>query len=163
MALTRSFVETIKERAEKDPKFRIGLLTEAAECFLNGDMETGKTLLRDYVNATIGFPDLAKQLDKQPESLMRMLRREGQSPRRQSLPALEFASSPRGHRIARRRRSLTNDWKLKASSFQGKLIVAKAVAPPDALTLQALSRRPRTPFQGTQRSQVDRRGRREYG
>jgi DNA-binding phage protein len=94
MALTRSFVETIKERAEKDPKFRIGLLTEAAECFLNGDMETGKTLLRDYVNATIGFPELAKQLDKKPESLMRMLSAKG-NPRADNLSQL--LSSLRRH------------------------------------------------------------------
>ena len=93
MALTRSFVETIKERAEKDPKFRIGLLTEAAECFLNGDLETGKTL-RDYVNATIGFPELAKQLDKKPESLMRILSAKG-NPRADNLSQL--LSSLRRH------------------------------------------------------------------
>ena len=52
MALTRPFSETVKERAEKDPEFRIGLLTEAFECFRNGELEVGKTLLRDYVNAT---------------------------------------------------------------------------------------------------------------
>ena len=46
MALTRDFTSTIKARADKDPKFRIGLLIEAAECFLNGDVDTGKTLLR---------------------------------------------------------------------------------------------------------------------
>jgi DNA-binding phage protein len=87
MALTRDFTSTIKARADKDPKFRIGLLTEAAECFLNGDVDTGKTLLRDYVNATIGFPELAKQLDKKPESLMRMLSAKG-NPRAENLALL---------------------------------------------------------------------------
>ena len=33
MALTRSFREIVKERAMRDPEFRIGLLTEAIECF----------------------------------------------------------------------------------------------------------------------------------
>jgi hypothetical protein len=73
MALTRRFVETVKERAEGDADFRVGLLTEAAECFLNGDVATGKMLLRDYVNATIGFQELGKRIDKKPASLMRML------------------------------------------------------------------------------------------
>ena len=87
MALTRDFVETIKARAEKDPEFRIGLLTEAAECFLNGDMDTGKTLIRDYVNATIGFKKLGKLVDKKPESLMRMLSAKG-NPRAENLSQL---------------------------------------------------------------------------
>ena len=87
MALTRNFVETIKARAEKDPEFRIGLLTEAAECFLNGDMDTGKTLIRDYVNATIGFKKLGKLVDKKPESLMRMLSAKG-NPRAENLAQL---------------------------------------------------------------------------
>ncbi len=87
MALTRDFITAIKKKAEKDPKFRIGLLTEAVECFVNGDLETCKTLLRDYVNATIGFPKLAKHLDKKPESLMRMLSAKG-NPRADNLSQL---------------------------------------------------------------------------
>ena len=73
MALTRSFKETIKARAECDPAFRAGLLTEALEAFLAGDVETGKILLRDYVNATIGFQELARLTKKSDTSLMRML------------------------------------------------------------------------------------------
>lgn len=87
MTLTRDFTETVKARAKKDAKFRVGLLTEAAECFLNGDLETGKTLLRDYVNATIGFQNLAKRLHKNPESLMRMLSAKG-NPRAENLSQL---------------------------------------------------------------------------
>ena len=87
MALTRSFVETVKERAARDPEFRVGLLTEAAECFLNGDVATGKTLLRDYVNATIGFQELGKLIDKKPASLMRMLSEKG-NPRAGNLSEL---------------------------------------------------------------------------
>ena len=87
MALTRSFVEAVKERAARDPEFRIGLLTEAAECLLNGDVATGKTLLRDYVNATIGFQELGKRIDKKPASLMRMLSEKG-NPRAGNLSEL---------------------------------------------------------------------------
>jgi len=87
MALTKPFRETVVERAKKDPDFRAGLLTEAAECFLNGEPEVAKLLIRDYVNATIGFQELAKQLDKKPQSLMRMLSEKG-NPRANNLSSL---------------------------------------------------------------------------
>lgn len=77
MALTRDFKETIKERAQTDPEFRVGLLTEAAECLLNDEVGVAKTLLRDYVNATLGFKKLGTLTDKKPQSLMRMLSEKG--------------------------------------------------------------------------------------
>jgi DNA-binding phage protein len=77
MALTREFKDTIRQRAERDPEFRIGLLTEAAECLLNDEIDVAKTLLRDYVNATLGFQGLATLTDKKPKSLMRMLSEKG--------------------------------------------------------------------------------------
>lgn len=73
MALTRNFKETVMARAQRDPKFREGLLTEAIECFLDGDLATGKILLRDYINATMGFQKLARVTGKKDTSLMRML------------------------------------------------------------------------------------------
>jgi len=72
MAITKSFRDTVALRAQRDPDFRYGLLTESIECMLAGDIETGKSLLRDYVNATIGFEMLAKTMEKSPKSLMRM-------------------------------------------------------------------------------------------
>ena len=73
MALTRSFRETVRERAMRDPEFRIGLLTEAIECVLNDEVNVAKVLLRDYVNATVGFQELGVFTRKSPKSLMRML------------------------------------------------------------------------------------------
>ena len=87
MALTRDFMDTVKERAQRDPEFRVGLLTEAAECFLKGEVEEGKLLLRDYVNATIGFHKLSEKVGKKPESLMRMLSATG-NPRADNLSQL---------------------------------------------------------------------------
>lgn len=77
MALTRDFKQTVMERVQNDPAFRIGLLTEAAECLLNGEVDVAKTLLRDYVNATLGFKELGALTDKKPQSLMRMLSASG--------------------------------------------------------------------------------------
>ncbi len=73
MALTHDFKETIRARAQRDPEFRQALLREAVECMLNGDLPTGKSVLRDYVNATIGFVRLEKQTHIPAKSLMRML------------------------------------------------------------------------------------------
>jgi DNA-binding phage protein len=87
MALTRSFKATVKARAEQDPAFRVALLEEALDAFLNADLETGKVLLRDYVNATVGFEELGARLHKSPKSLMRMLSTDG-NPRADNLFAV---------------------------------------------------------------------------
>ena len=72
MALTRDFKETVRARAQRDRAFREGLLKEGVECLLAGDVETGKIVLRDYINATIGFDELGSLTNKPPKSLMRM-------------------------------------------------------------------------------------------
>ena len=77
MPLTRHFKLTVRERLQRDPSFREALLEEAVDCLLAGDVETGKSLLRDYVNATIGFGELGGMTDKSPKSLMRMLSQSG--------------------------------------------------------------------------------------
>ena len=59
MALTRNFRETVQARVKRDPAFRKGLLSEAIESLLSGEVALGKELLRDYINATVGFPKLA--------------------------------------------------------------------------------------------------------
>ena len=72
MALTRDFKETVQARAQRDPAFREGLLREGIECLLSGDVDTGKIVLRDYINATVGFEKLGSLTNKPPKSLMRM-------------------------------------------------------------------------------------------
>ena len=72
MALTREFKETIKARIDRDPGFREELLKEGVECLLLGEVEVGKAVLRDYINATIGFKELGCLTRKSPKSLMRM-------------------------------------------------------------------------------------------
>src|SRR5271169_3313595 len=73
MALTRDFKETVRARVQRDPAFRRELLREGVESFLAGDVETGKSVLRDYINATIGFTELAEITHHSSKSLMRML------------------------------------------------------------------------------------------
>jgi len=71
--LTQDFKQTIQARARRDPAFRKELLREAVECFLSGDVDAGKTVLRDYIHATVGFNELAGGTHHSPKSLMRML------------------------------------------------------------------------------------------
>ena len=73
MALTRDFKGTIRARAARDPKLRKELLREGVESLLTGDIATAKTILRDYINATVGFAELAEATHIPSKSLMRML------------------------------------------------------------------------------------------
>ena len=77
MTLTRNSKETIAERVRRDPEFARALLDEAATLFLNGEPETARLILRELVNATIGFERLAAMTDKPSKSLHRMLSKTG--------------------------------------------------------------------------------------
>jgi hypothetical protein len=72
MPLTKAFRDTVQARVQRDPAFRDALLTEAVEALLEGDIGTGKAVLRDYINATVGFEELGSAVGTPPKSLMRM-------------------------------------------------------------------------------------------
>jgi DNA-binding phage protein len=72
MPLTRSFNATVRERATRDPAFRVALFSEAVQALLAGDLDTAKAALRAYINATIGFEKLAAATRTPVKSLMRM-------------------------------------------------------------------------------------------
>ena len=74
MALTREFKQTVVVRVNRDPAFAQALLDEAATLFLNGDPEPARLILRDLVNATIGFEQLATMTDTPSKSLHRIFR-----------------------------------------------------------------------------------------
>ncbi|KGD86100.1 transcriptional regulator [Rhizobium sp. YS-1r] len=84
MALTREFKETVKARLDQDPAFRAALLSDAVELLLDGDLDTGKSVLRDFINATIGFEALARKVGMPVKSLMRMFGPKG-NPRADNL------------------------------------------------------------------------------
>ena len=73
MPITRKFRETVWTRAQGDTRFRAAMLTEAINELLAGGIDTGKAMLRDYVNATLTFDGLAKETGKPSKSLQRML------------------------------------------------------------------------------------------
>jgi DNA-binding phage protein len=73
MPITKQFRKTILERAKSDSEFRKHLLTEAINELIGGDLNAGKSILRDYINATITFEGLSKKLNKSSKSVHRML------------------------------------------------------------------------------------------
>jgi DNA-binding phage protein len=73
MPLTRNFKDTVMARAKADKEFREELIVEATNALLEGDINTGKSLIRDYLNATEAFTLVAEQLQKDEKSLRRML------------------------------------------------------------------------------------------
>lgn len=72
MTLTRSFKDTVRARAARDPAFKQALLSEGVAALLEGDVDTGKAVLRDYINATVGFDTLSTVTGTPAKSLMRM-------------------------------------------------------------------------------------------
>ena len=72
MPLTKSFNETIKTKIQQSEGFRRALLREAVGCMISGDVETGKSVLRKYINGTVGFVKLGADLGRSPKVLMRM-------------------------------------------------------------------------------------------
>jgi DNA-binding phage protein len=72
MAKTGSFKELVQTRVKDDKKFAEALLCEGIDAMLSGDVETGKTILRDYIKATVGFEKLGEATGTQPKSLIRM-------------------------------------------------------------------------------------------
>jgi DNA-binding phage protein len=77
MTMTRDFKETVKDRAGRDPAFAKALLDEAATLFLNGEAQTARLILRDLVNASLGFETLAAETSRPSKSLHRMLSEKG--------------------------------------------------------------------------------------
>lgn len=63
------------------------MLDEAATLFLNGEPDTARLILRDLVNATVGFEGLATATDRPSKSLHRMLSPRG-NPGMDSLAAI---------------------------------------------------------------------------
>ncbi len=72
MVLTVDFRDHVKARIEADPEFRAALFREAVQTLIEGDVGTARAALRDFINATIGFPALSKATEIPAKSLMRM-------------------------------------------------------------------------------------------
>lgn len=99
MALTREFKKTLGERVARDEAFRTALLGEAVGLLLEGDLDAGKRVLRDFINATIGFEALASALRLSPKSVMRMLGPKGNPTAANLLAILNEVQTATGIRL----------------------------------------------------------------
>ncbi len=72
MARTKSFKDLVERHVKTDKKFAEALLREGIDAMLSGDLDTGKTIMRDYIKATVGFEKLGEATDTPPKSLIRM-------------------------------------------------------------------------------------------
>ena len=97
MALTRDFKETVAARVQSDPVFAQALLDEAINLFIDGEPDTAKLILRDLVNATVGFESLAEEIQKPAKSLHRMLSASG-NPTMNNISAI-FAALKRALKV----------------------------------------------------------------
>jgi len=73
MPLTKDFKETVLKDMRERKGFREAMLQEGISCLLAGELDLGKEVLRDYINATMGFEKLSRKVDLPVKSLMRML------------------------------------------------------------------------------------------
>jgi DNA-binding phage protein len=72
VARTKSFADLVQGRIKNDRKFAEALLREGIDALLSGDVDTGKTILRDYIKATVGFEELGEATGAPAKSLIRM-------------------------------------------------------------------------------------------
>jgi hypothetical protein len=102
MAKAKPFKELVQGRAKTDKKFAEALLREGIDAMLSGDVDTGKTILRDYIKATVGFEKLGQATGAQPKSLIRMFGPRGNPQARNLFSVLGYLQ---------KRASI--DWKLR--------------------------------------------------
>lgn len=128
MALTRDFKETIRARVKRDPGFRKALLREGIENFLSGDVETGKIILRDFINATIGFTKLSDVTHRSAKSLMRMLGPSGNPQARNLFEIVAFLQQAEGVCFEVRSKRAALRTKRRSSSHGAKRAASAAVS-----------------------------------
>jgi DNA-binding phage protein len=115
MALTRDFRETVQARVRRDAAFREGLLGDAIESLLAGDVALGKELLRDYINATVGFPKLAAHTKIHVKTLHQMFGPSGNPTARNLFEIVAYLQRAEG--VSFQVRSSRNSGQSKKRSF----------------------------------------------
>jgi DNA-binding phage protein len=99
MALTKSFKDLVKKRVASDPTFGEALLREGIDAMLDGEVDTGKAILRDYIKATVGFEKLGEATGTQPKSLIRMFGPRGNPQARNLFGVIDYLQKRAGVRL----------------------------------------------------------------
>jgi DNA-binding phage protein len=85
---------------QRDPAFCHELLKDAVEVMIRGEVDLAKILLRDYINASIGFAELGRLTRKSPKSLMRMFSPAGNPQARNLFEIIALLQVHEGVRLA---------------------------------------------------------------
>jgi DNA-binding phage protein len=99
MARTGSFSELVQQNVRKDRKFAEALLREGVDALISGDVESGKSILRDYIKATVGFEKLGAATGAPPKSLIRMFGPRGNPQARNLFSVLGYLQKRAGVRL----------------------------------------------------------------
>ncbi len=99
MARTKSFKDLVQQHVKGDKKFAEALLREGVDAMLSGDVDTGKTILRDYIKATVGFEKLGEATDTPPKSLIRMFGPRGNPQARNLFSVIGYLQKRAGVRL----------------------------------------------------------------
>ena len=99
MARSKSFRELVQQHVAADPAFAEALLREGIETMLGGNIETGKTILRDYIKATVGFEQLGQATDTPPKSLIRMFGPRGNPQAKNLFGVLDYLQKRAGVQV----------------------------------------------------------------
>lgn len=99
MAKTKSFRDLVERQIKEDRKFAEALLREGIDSMLSGDLDTGKTIMRDYIKATVGFEKLGEATDTPPKSLIRMFGPRGNPQARNLFSVIGYLQKHAGVRL----------------------------------------------------------------
>ena len=89
----------MQRHVKTDKKYAEALLREGVDAMLSGDVETGKTILRDYIKATAGFEKLGKETGAPPKSLIRMFGPRGNPQARNLFNVIGYLQKRAGVRL----------------------------------------------------------------
>jgi DNA-binding phage protein len=92
MPLTREFKDLVVARADDDPEFRIGLIVEALNMILGGEITAGRIMLRDYINATGAMDEICNKLNKHKSAIARMLGPSGNPTLESIVPVIQVCA-----------------------------------------------------------------------
>jgi hypothetical protein len=96
---TKSFKDLVQQHVKRDKRFAKALLREGVDAMLSGDVDTGKTILRDYIKATVGFEKLGEAIDTPPKSLIRMFGPRGNPQAKNLFSVIGYLQKQAGMRL----------------------------------------------------------------
>jgi hypothetical protein len=96
---TGSFSDLVQQNVRRNRKFAEALLREGVDALLSGDVESGKSILRDYIKATVGFEKLGAATGAPPKSLIRMFGPRGNPQAKNLFSVLGYLQKRAGVRL----------------------------------------------------------------